>query len=245
MRTRTLLLLLGTILASACTLRVDVAVSVDRDGAGEVRVALTADAAAVAAAAQAGADPLGDLQADVEASGGWEVTRTDGEDGSGTVELRRGFAGPADLLAITTDLAAQLDQPELRPFEPLSVTVTDEELAVAGGAGLQLTEAAVADLATTVEEAHQQLAETVDYTVSVRFPGEVFTTDPPAELTTDDPDGGGPTTATWTVAPGERLTFTATADRPPPDRTLLLIGLGAAAVVLTLGAAAALWRVHR
>lgn len=223
------------LLLPGCRVTVDVGVDLEADGSGVLRVATAADAEARARVAEAaggpgGADPLDGLAAVGEALAvqGWRVTDMTGPGGTRSVVLATDFADPAELEALTRDLADALAATEARPLEPLVVRLTDDRVLVTGSAAIEPT-AAVADAGFTPEQVVDLLAErdALGYTVAVTFPGEVLRADG-ARVREQ--------TAVWEVAPGERVDIRAEAVRPQPVWPYVA---GGAAATLLLGAAVA------
>jgi hypothetical protein len=227
---RAVLAVLLCTLLSGCRLGLDVALDLARDGSGRLAVTLAADAAAVERAAEAGADPLGVLAgAGEELSGqGWETRDQTAADGSREVELAVEADSAAALSAEAATLAGALAAPEARPLEPLTVTVTEDRIQVAGAAAL-VPETAVAEYGLTPEQAVALLdsRDALDYTVSVTLPAEVVSSD--ATTTAGS-------TLSWVVPPGQRVPITAEGVRP---RFPWALAAGAAAAALALLAVAA------
>lgn len=223
------------LLLSGCRVGLEVGLDVERDGGGRLAVALSADAEAVRRAAEAGADPLAlvatagrELEGD-----GWTTTDTDEPDGGRRVELATAFADPEELEAVSAALAQALDAPEVRLLEPVRVTLTDETVAVDGGAGLVLTPV-VEEYGLTPEEAVARLAEAVDYRVVVTMPGAVT-----ASTATSVTEDG---TLVWEIAPGGTADVQVEGERPGAP-LVLLVGAGVAGA--GVGAAVLLARRRR
>lgn len=234
---RTLILVCGVLalLTTGCRMELDVDVTLDREGRGRLGVELAADAELLRRAAGAGADPLGDVLAAGRAlrSDGWQATDTRLEDGSRRVRLESGFDSPEELQRLSSELAAALHAPEVDLLNPFVVTLTDDRVTVAAGAGLVPT-AVVAESgfqpADAVRLAKQD--DAVSYELAVTLPGDVL------ESTAASVEGR---TATWTVVPGEAVEVRVVAVRPA--RRTWPVVLGGA---LGLGASGvALWFVTR
>jgi hypothetical protein len=226
---RVLLLIAAAVFLSACQLRAQVAVVVDRDGGGQLAVVLAADGDLVARAARAGVDPLAEVAAVGEdlAADGWRTAVTEEADGGRRVTLAVPFQDPDELMALTSALADALAAPELRPFEPIRVVVDADRILVTSSAALQPS-AAVSDLGLDVPAAVAELGETVEYTVTVTLPGGI--TDAAGAAV----DGR---TATWHVPAGERVGIQVLGTRPR-SRLLVLVAaglVGVAAAALALG----------
>lgn len=218
------------LLCAGCQLQLEVGIAFDRDGAGHLGVALTADPALQAMAQSADADPLETLADAGEelADRGWRTSDSIDDRGMRTVMLSADFTGPRAFDQLAEQLATALSAPEVDLLAPLTVTVDDEQLRLAGAASLRPTEV-VAELGLTPEQAVALLRDEDGfvYTVAVDMPGEVLDT------TADSEEGG---TLRWTVEPGEQVRIHAVGQRPgPPVWPLVLsalAGLVAAAVVL-------------
>lgn len=209
--------------AAACQLRVDVDVHVERDGAGALGVRVAADGELLDEARAAGGDPLAQLVDAGEdlARDGWQVRTAALDDGGREVVLRKTFARAEELEQLSRELAAGLAAPELTPLEPFSVTLTDDQVLVTGGAGLQPTDA-VTEFGVQPHDAVRLLRETgaVDFRVHVHLPAEVLEA-------TGEVEGQ---TVTWDVQPGERVDVRALARRPASP--WWIFALAAAALVL-------------
>lgn len=213
-------------LLAGCRLGLDVGLDVEADGSGRLAVALSADAEAQRRAAAAGADPLAQVVAAGEelAREGWSTRDRTAEDGTRTVELSVEADGPEALSAQAAELAAALEAPEGRVLEPLAVALVEDRVRVTGGAALQPAEG-VAELGLTPAEAAALLEEQdpLDYTVTVRLPAEVLS----SSATTVEGS-----TLVWRVAPGERVDIAAEGVRPRTAWLPLLLGAGAATLLL-------------
>lgn len=220
------------LLLSGCQVGLEVALDVARDGGGRLAVALAADAEALRAAEEAGSDPLALVaEAGEELSeDGWITEETADADGGRRVELSTDFADPEELAELSATLAAALDAPEVRLLEPLRVTLTDETVAVEGGAGLVPT-AVVEEYGLTPEQAVERLSDAVEYRLLVDLPGEVT-----ASSATSVTEEGA---LVWDVVPGEVVEVRAEGLRPGPPMALL-IGAGVAGAGL-----GALWLLLR
>lgn len=216
--------------STACQLRLDVSVDVNRQGGGTLAVTLGADPELVAAAAEAGVDPLENLaQTGRSLSGdGWQVSQRAADDGR-TVSLRREFADPDEFNAIAAQLAAALAADEVVLLEPFTLTLTEDQVAIAGGAGAK-PRRAVRDYGLTRRSAVELVKseDALDYTVTVTLPGETLST------TATDAEA---TPLVWQVPVGEQVAVAAESTRPGPPILRAVIGaLGGA-----LLAAALLW----
>lgn len=223
-----MVLVVALVLVAGCELTADLAVDVDRDGAGTVGLALMLDDELAARAAEADLDvfaPIVDAAADDDA---WLV-EVDGD----ALTLTASFADPGELAALTGALARDLAAPELTPLGPVTVELADDRLTVAGAAGLELTEA-VTDLGFDEQQAQEQLAEAVDYQVTVTVPGEVL------EVA---PDGAvDERSVTWSVPSGQEIDFRVVARRPPAVAWWVWAVVGAAIVAIGAGAVVLLRR---
>lgn len=213
------------LLCAGCQLQLEVGITFDRDGAGHLAVAVTADPAVQAVAQSAGADPLEELAAAGEelADRGWQTSDTIDDQGMRTVTLSADFTGPGAFDQLAEQLAMALSAPEVDLLAPLTVTVDDEQLVLAGAASLRPTEV-VAELGLTPEQAVAMLRDEAGfaYTVAVDMPGEVLDT------TADSAEGG---TLRWTVEPGEQVRIHAVGQRPGPSVWPLVLGALAGLVV--------------
>lgn len=225
-------LVLLALLAAGCELDAAVEVGLDADGGGTLGLRLAADAALIARAEQAGADPLGTLEEAVAAldERRWQVETREAAGGGREVRLARGFAEPAELEAITAELAEALAGPELRPLGPLRAELTEDEVRLEGWAGLQFGGAVVEHGGAPGEIAALLREEAaVRYRLQATFPGAVTSTN------ADEVDGR---TAIWHIRPGERVTVRAVAERPGRGLLLPVLlgvgGLGALAVWFAL-----------
>ncbi|MEX2621172.1 MAG: hypothetical protein WD250_13245 [Egibacteraceae bacterium] len=214
-----------TLLCAGCQLQMDLALTFDRDGAGDLAVAVTADPALQAMARSAGADPLRELAAAGEelADRGWQTSDTVDDQGMRTVTLSADFTGPRVFEQLAEQLAMALSSPEVDLLTPLTLTVDDEQLLLAGAASLRPTEV-VAELGLTPEQAVALLRDEdgFAYTVAVDMPGEVLDT------TADRQEDG---TLRWTVEPGEQVRIHAVGRRPGPPMWPLVVGALAGLVV--------------
>jgi hypothetical protein len=196
------------LLVAGCQARLAVDIAVDVDGAGQLAVSLAADADLLERTRATGSDPLSDLAATgraLEPQRWRTVDVTDGE-GTRTVTVSTGFAGPDEFADLAEDLTTALAAPELVPLSDLRLELTDEEIRLTGVAGLEPTQA-VTELGVQPEQAVAIMrdGEHLAYDLSVSLPGEVLHT------TGVQHEGGR---ITWTVAPGERVELVAMGDRP-------------------------------
>ena len=234
MPVRVLLLVAAALATTACQLRLDVAVDVNRNGGGTLGVTVGADSELLAAAADADADPLEALAQTGQGlrAEGWRVTQQGG-DGGRTVTLRREFADAQEFNTVAEQLAEALAADEVVLLEPLTLEVTDDRVSLAGGAGAR-PRAAVRDYGLSRRAAVELVREqrAFDYTVSVTMPGETLTT------TASDPQASR---LVWTIPVGEQVDIVAQSTRPGPPILRAAVGaLGGAAV-----AAAVLWLALR
>jgi len=235
--TRALVWPLCALLLAGCQLRVGINVDIEANGAGRLRVGVAGDRALLRRAAEAGADPLADVAEAGRrlAPDGWVTTDQTAGDGSRRVAIAVDFTDPAELESLTADLAGALDAEEVRLLEPLQLTV-DDEIRVAGGAGLVPTRA-VADYGLTRQRAVRLLRDSraLNYRVRLRLPGEVVSSNAPSREES---------TLTWTVAAGESVRIAAVGTRP---RTLWrVLAAGAVGGLLALALLSLLlWRRRR
>lgn len=216
------------LLVAGCQARLGIDIAVDADGAGQLAVSLAADAELLERTRAAGADPLSDLVAtgrSLEPQGWRTVDVTDGE-GTRTVTVSTGFAGPDEFADLAGHLTEALAAPELTPLSDLRLEVTDEEIRVSGVAGLEPTQA-VTELGVQPEQAVAIMrdGDHLAYELSVALPGEVLHT------SGQEHEGGR---ITWTVAPGERVELIAVGDRPGGAWWILAVA-GTVAGVAALG----------
>ena len=217
-------------LAAACLValagcRVDLGldVTVDAEGAGSLALRVAPDGELVALATDAGVDPIAQLAAAVDELDGWTVEGPTGD--PPVLVLTAGFDDPEELAELSAGLAEAFTAPEATLLEPLALTVTEEELALSGGAALVPGEALV-EYGVEPAEAVARLGDTIGFIVTATFPGPVLTTDgvpvaQPSEV---------PTAVRWEVPAGTRIPLNATAQRP--QTTVLLLAGGAAAGAL-------------
>lgn len=239
------------VLASGCQLDLELGVTVDRDGAGRLTIRLAADEALMAWTDSQDVAPFAFItgaRGELE-SAGWRVTDETTSGGARSVELSRGFSGPAEFERLTGELARTLAGPELTLLEPMDLTVTDDRIRLEGAASLRPTDA-VAEHGLTPEETVALLrgeppagetggegpgnppaGEGLSYRIRTTLPGEVL------ESTATDRDGR---TLQWVVPPGEDVTIRAVANRP--DRTRWPLGLAALAGAGAAAAALVMWR---
>lgn len=217
------------VLLAGCEARVAVDVTLNRDGGGELALALATDPELDARARAAGADPVEAVAETGRALAprGWRTT-VDRDEAGARVLLRRAFGSPAELEALTRELAEGLEAPEVAPLQPFLVTVEDERLHFSGGASLVLTRA-VEEHGLLAADAVGALDGAVDYRVTATFPGEVLEASGQAEGRT----------VTWVVRPGHEQALTAVAVRPGPAlgpylAAGALLGLLALIVVLRM-----------
>lgn len=229
---------LCAVLLAGCQLRVAVNLDIEADGAGRLRVGVAADRALLRRAAEAGADPLADVASAGRrlTSDGWVTTDQTAADGSRTVAIATDFADPAELESLTADLSGALDADEVRLLEPLQLTLTDDQLRVAGGAGLVPTRA-VSDYGLTRRAAVRLLrdSQALDYRVQLRLPGEVVSSNAPVR---------DASSLTWPVTAGESVRITAVGTRPRPLWPVVAGGaVGGLLVLAVFGLR--LWRRRR
>jgi hypothetical protein len=217
---------LAVAVLSGCQLRLAVEIDVDRDGAGNLALTVGADADLLARAEAAGAHPLDDLAAAVDALDGWRVAEHSDDDGGRTVTVSARFADPAAFATLTAELASALAAPEAVLLDPLTVEVSVEQVQLSGGAGLVPTEH-VTELGLLPDDAVRLAREqdAIHYTVVATMPGEVLST------TADDVDGRR---AVWLIEPGAHATLHAVSERPPDRLPAMVAGglLGAVAAGL-------------
>ena len=227
---RLLVLVVAALLTTACQLRLDVSVDVNRDGAGTLAVTVGADAELLAAAADAGADPLEALvQTGRGLRGeGWRVATRDA-DGGRTVTLSREFADPAQFDEIAGQLARALAADEVVLLEPFTLDLTDDRVSIAGGAGAR-PRRAVRDYGLTRRAAVELVSEeqALDYRVTVALPGETLS----ANATDAEASP-----LVWHIPVGEQVKIAAQSTRPRLDVLRAVVGALGGAVV----AAALLW----
>ena len=214
-------------LSSACQLRLNVEIDVDRNGGGVLAVAVAADAELLELAEEADSDPLGDLVTAGESLDGWRVSDGTDDDGTRTVTLSSEFADPAEFEALTAELAETLAADEVEFLEPFSMTVSEDRVSVAGAASAE-PRAAVRDYGLTPNEAVRLIKrnDAFNYTLAVRMPGELTSTKP-ADLSVV----AGSQSPAWTVEPGERLSLMVESTRPGPQWVRAALGAVAGAVV--------------
>lgn len=233
---RLLLVALAVLLTTACQLRLDVAVDVNRNGGGTLGVTVGADAELLAAAAEADADPLEALAQTGEGlrADGWRVSQQ-GAEGGRTVTLRREFADPQEFNAIAKQLADALAADEVVLLDPLTLELADDRVSIQGAAGAQ-PRRAVRDYGLTRRAAVELVRseQAFDYTVTVTMPGQTLTT------TASDPQASP---LVWTVPVGERVDIAAASTRP--GLPILRAALGAVVGALVAGALLWLWLRRR
>ena len=227
---RILLLVVAALLTTACQLRLDVSVDVNRNGGGTLAVALGADAELQAAAADAGVDPLQMLLETGRGlrGDGWRVTRGTRDD-IDTVTLSRDFDDPTEFNAVAEQLAEALAADEVVLLEPFNLDVTDNRIVLEGGAGAQ-PRAAVRDYGLTRRAAVQLVSseQALDYTVTVSMPGETLST------TAEDAEASP---LVWQIPVGDKVAIAAESTRPGPPILRAVLGAIGGALV----AAALLW----
>ncbi|MBW3606152.1 MAG: hypothetical protein KY460_14875 [Actinobacteria bacterium] len=231
---RALLIALPVVLLlSGCELRADVDIALDAAGGGTLAVTLAPDDALRRTVRQAGADPLSGLVTAGAQLPGWRVRRSDGPDGA--VTLATTFDDAAELERVSTQFADAVAAPELRPLDPLRVVVTDDTVALHGGAGLQVTPA-VRDIGYSPARARELIADSVQLRVTARMPGEV--------LETDADRRNGDRVVSWVIPAGDHRELEVLAARPwtlVRVLRLLVTPTGAAALVIGL-ALVIVWR---
>lgn len=262
-RATTCVLLCAMALLTGCRLDADVDVTVDGDGGGVFAVTVAADDELLTQLDAADADPLATLEQAVAELDGWQVTRRDAAaddvattDGGGdasetsdtesdatgaTITMTTRFDDPAELTRATGAFADGVAGPELAPLEPFGLEITDDTVALTGGAALRPT-AQVSELALTPAQAEQRLADTVRMRVIARMPGRILQTN--ADERPDD------ATAAWTVAAGQRRTLQVTSARPwSLARLVALLGgpwvVAAVALALAVISGLAVWLLLR
>lgn len=244
----------AAVLLSACEAAVVLDLDVDADGSGRVEVRLEADGPAVAAVDEAVAeaaattevavgDPIDAFAVTARELEEWEVTDTTTDDGGRVVAAATDVDGPAELEAVTSELAAALDVTEGRLLGPVTVAVDeaadtvrlDGELAADVDPAAALGWAEPPDDLRVDGEPVDRLASGDDAPLGVRvtatLPGPVV------EADADDIDGQ---TLTWHGQPGEVREIHAVAERPAVSERAWMVGGGvagaalAAAVVLVI-----------
>lgn len=197
-------------------------------------MAVSADSELQERAAEADADPLGELLAAGQAlDRPWRVDEdTDG--GVRTVTLTAAFDDPEELVDLSAEVSEALNAEEVDLLDPFTVALTDDEVTVTGGAGLQPTRV-VRDYGLTPQRAVRLLQRTdaVEYTVAVTMPGEVTSTPAPAQDASQ--------TVSWQIEPGERVSIEAVSARPGPPILRAVAGAAGGALVAGL----VLWLVAR
>ncbi len=221
---RAVLLAVLAVGLAGCRLEVGVDLAVDRVGEGVLAVVIGADEELLARATEAGVDPLEVLvrQRGGLADAGWRVSVQPRDGGGREVRLSAGFDGAEELNVLTAGLADALAAPEVRLLEPFTLQLTDEEIAVAGAAGLELTPATAA-LGIRPEEAVELIrsGDAVAYDVRVRLPGALVSTSGTER---------SPGVAVWEIEPGERVEIRVVGERPgPPILPTVLAGIVALA----------------
>lgn len=256
-RATTCVLLCAMALLAGCRLDAEVDVRVDGDGGGMFAVTVAADDELLAQLDAADADPLATLEQAVAELDGWQVMRrdaaaaegtgagdtdaTEGAASAATITLSTRFDDPAELTRTTGAFANGVAGSELAPLEPFGLQLTSDTVALTGGAALRPT-AQVSELALTVPQAEQRLADTVRMRVIARMPGRILQTNADERL--DD------VTAVWTVAAGQRRTLQVTSARPwSLARVVALLGgpwaVAAVALALTAIIGLAVWLLLR
>jgi hypothetical protein len=233
---RVALLILGVLLTSACQLRLEVAVEVNRNGGGTLAVTVGADSELLDAAARAGADPLENLMETGRGLRGeeWRVTQRTLDDGS-AVTFSREFADPEDFNELSEQLATALAADEVILLEPFTLEVTEDRVAIAGSAGAQ-PRRAVRDYGLTRRGAVELISaeQALDYTVTITLPGQTLQ----ANATDDEASP-----LVWRVPVGEQVAIAAASTRPGPPIARAVTGaLGGA---LLAGAGLWLWSRRR
>lgn len=185
---------------SGCQLDAGVNVVLDRDGAGEMTIALTMDTELAERARGSDLDIMESIRSGVAGDRDWDAQGSDEQ-----IVLSTQFDDADELLVRSRRLADGLNAAELAPLDPLSLDVTGDAISVTGRAGLDVTPN-VAELGLTRETAVSSLSESVDYEVTMQFPGEVLTAS----------DGGSVdgTKVTWAIPAGQDVVLQATAKRP-------------------------------
>lgn len=239
------------VVATGCQLDLELGVNVDRDGGGRLTVRLAADEALTAWADSRDVGPfevVTDARDELE-SAGWRVTDETTAAGARSLELARGFSGPAEFERLTGDLARALAGPELALLEPMDLTVAEERIRLEGAASLRPTDA-VTEHGLTPEQAVALLrgqpasgaagengsgglpaGEGLVYRITATMPGEVL------DSTATDRDGRR---LEWRVPAGEDVAIRAVANRPA--RTRWPLGLAALAGASVAAAALGVWR---
>lgn len=202
---------------AGCQLRADLGLVVDEDGGGTIVVALETDEALSTRARDAGLDLAGQLALAANEIDGW-TAEVDGE----RVELHTTAVDAAAMEATTQSFADAIATPELRPLEPVEVTLDERRVRLATSAGLVPT-AAVGTLGYEQSEAEDLLRSSVRLTVSVEMPGEVVAHD------ADRVEGSR---LVWDVGVGERTTITAESMLPQPRRWVPFGIVAAGATIL-------------
>jgi hypothetical protein len=233
---RLAVLVLGVMLTTACELRLDVAVDVNRNGGGTLAVTLGADSELLDAAAQADVDPLSNLMETGRGlrGDGWRVTQRTQDDGR-AVMFSREFADPAEFNALSEELASALAADEVVLLEPFTLQVTEDRVAIAGGAGAQ-PRRAVRDYGLTRRGAVELVSaeQALDYTVTITLPGQTLSTN--ATEAEASP-------LVWRIPVGEQVAIAAASTRPGPPIVRAVAGaLGGA---LLAGAGLWLWSRRR
>lgn len=233
---RILLLSLALVLTTACQLRLDVAVDVNRNGGGTLAVTVGADAELQDAAAEAGVDPLETLVQTGRGLGGdgWRVVRGS-QGGVQTVTLRREFADAAEFNIVAEQLAQALAADEVVLLQPLTMDVTAKTIAIEGAAGAQ-PRAAVRDYGLTRRGAVQLVSQeqALDYTVTLTLPGDIVST------TASD---AAASPLVWQVPVGEQVVIAAESTRPGPP--ILRAALGALGGAVVAGLLLWVWSRRR
>jgi hypothetical protein len=236
MSARISLLVVAVLLTSACQLRLDVSVEVNRTGGGVLAVTVGADEELLTAAAQADVDPLERLVQTGQGlrGDGWRVTQRSQSDGQ-TVVLSREFDDPEEFNAAAEHLAEALAADEVVLLEPLRLQLSDNEVSLEGGAGAQ-PRRAVRDYGLTRRAAVELInaEQALDYTVTVTLPGETLAT------TATDADA---VPLVWRIPAGEQVTIAARSTRPGPP--ILRAVAGALGGALVAGVALWLWSRRR
>jgi hypothetical protein len=209
---------------AGCQLRAEVDVALDRAGGGLLSVVVGADQELLAKATEAGVDPLEVLtrQRRALADAGWEVSTQQRDGGGRQVRLSAEFDGPDELEILTAELANALAAPEVRPLEPFTVVVTDDQIMLSGAGGIEFTPATTALGIDPADATRRlQLQDAVVYEVRVRLPGELISASG-TERT--------PGVVVWEIRPGERVDIRAVSERP--GRPLLEMVLAATVAVI-------------
>lgn len=202
-----LLALLAAVLGG-CRLGVHAEVEVDRDGGGTAAVVFALDRALLDELDELGVDPTAELTAAAARAPRWQLTRRSA-DGDLTVTLARDATEPDSLADAFAELTGGLAEADPALLADLDLTVDDDgasslagtaQLRPPAGPGLVLDDP---DELAAFEE---QVAETVDASLTVTLPGPIED---------DDADRRDGRTLTWDLEPGEERTVTATASAPP------------------------------